>query len=142
MHIWFNDNIDISLQKEGAKNTLVENLGIEITEIGDDYLLAKMPVDSRTVQPMRLLHGGASVALAETIGSIASFLCVDTSKYYCVGQSINANHLKSAKEGSWVFGKAIPLHLGRRSHVWNINIHNESNDLVCVCRLTMAVITI
>ncbi|MCL4111630.1 UNVERIFIED_CONTAM: hypothetical protein GTU68_002046 [Idotea baltica] len=140
--IWFNKDFNISEYILMGQNTLVDHLGIEFTELGDDYLKAKMPVDFRTVQPMRLLHGGASVALAETMGSVASFLYVDTSKFYCVGQSINASHIKSAKEGEFVTGIAKPLHLGKKSHVWNIEIKNENNLLVCVCRLTMAIITV
>ena len=98
-----------------------------------------MPVDHRTVQPFRLLHGGASCVLAETLGSIASNLIVDPKKFYAVGQSINANHIRSAKEGDQaVKGIATPIHLGRQSHVWEINIYNEQGKLICVSRLTMA----
>ena len=123
-----------------SSNTLVEQLGIEHIEIGDDYLISKMPVDKRTHQPMGLLHGGASVALAETMGSIASVLCIeDMSKESIVGLEINANHLKSVRSG-WVYGTCKPIRVGRKIQVWNIEIKNEAGDLCCVSRLTVAVI--
>ncbi len=99
----------------------------------------KMPVDSRTHQPYGILHGGASCALAETVGSIASHLVIDTQKFYCVGLDINANHLRPAHHG-FVTAKATPLHLGRRTHVWDIKIYNENDKMVCVSRLTVAII--
>lgn len=116
-------------------------LGIEFTEIGTDYLIARMPVNERTTQPMGILHGGASVVLAETIGSIASNFYINASKkgQYCVGQSINANHIRPASKG-FVYAKCSPLHLGKTSHVWNIEIKNDEQKLVCQSRLTMAVI--
>jgi len=117
---------------------MVEHLGIELLEIGADFITAKMPVDHRTHQPLGLLHGGASVALAETLGSIAATLTVNTELHYCVGLEINANHIKSAREG-WVFGKAKPLHIGRKTQVWEIKITNEKEQLVCISRITMAV---
>ncbi len=120
-------------------NTMVEHLGIEITEVGPDFLCGKMPVDHRTHQPMGLLHGGASVALAETLGSIAATLQVDQSKYACVGLEINANHIKGVRSG-YVFGKATAQHLGRTTQVWEIRITTETGDLVCISRITMAVI--
>ena len=124
-----------------SKNTLAERLGIEFTTIGDDFLTAKMPVDHRTVQPMGLLHGGASVALAETLGSVASVLCIDDlTKLMPVGVEINANHLRSATSG-FVYGTARPLRLGRTLHVWNIEIQDEAGKLVCVSRLTVAVVS-
>jgi len=115
-------------------------LGIEFIEIGPDYLIAKMPVNERTTQPMGILHGGASVVLAETIGSIASNFYVTAEKKgkYCVGQSINANHIRPGKDQ--VFAKCSPLHLGRTSHVWSIEITNSDKKLICQSRLTMAVI--
>ncbi|MBT8190655.1 MAG: hotdog fold thioesterase [Saprospiraceae bacterium] len=117
-------------------NTLVEHLDIRFTEIGENYLVATMPVDKRTVQPMGLLHGGASVALAETIGSVASLLQLDdVVRYGVVGIEINANHLKSARSGL-VSGKVTPVRIGRRMHVWNIEIRNEQDELICVSRLT------
>ena len=115
-----------------------DHIGIEVTELGDDFIKARMPVDHRTKQPYGLLHGGASAVLAETLGSIGSALVVDHSKFYCVGIEINANHIRSAKEG-FVTGITTPLHLGRQIHVWEIKIYNEENKLVCVSRLTVAV---
>jgi 1,4-dihydroxy-2-naphthoyl-CoA hydrolase len=114
-------------------------LGIRFLEIGPDYLRASMPVNERTHQPFGLLHGGASVALAETVGSVASMLCVDTSQYMCVGQEINANHVRGIASGM-VTATARPFHLGSRSHVWHIEIRDESERLVCVSRLTMAIV--
>jgi 1,4-dihydroxy-2-naphthoyl-CoA hydrolase len=124
---------------ERSRNTLAERLGIRVTQIGPDYLRATMPVDSHTHQPMGILHGGASVALAETVGSLAANLCVDVEKYVCVGQEINANHVRSAASG-FVTGTARPFHIGGRSQVWGIEIRDESEKLVCVSRLTMAVV--
>jgi 1,4-dihydroxy-2-naphthoyl-CoA hydrolase len=121
-------------------NTLVTHLGIELTEMGDDYLTATMPVDLRTCQPARILHGGASVALAETLGSFAANGVVDSAKYVCVGQEINANHLRPVPEGGRVTGTARPFHIGARSHVWGVEIVNERNQRVCVSRITLAVI--
>lgn len=123
-----------------SKNTMVEHLGIEFVDFGDDYLEARMPVDHRTVQPMRLLHGGASVALAETLGSVAGVLSLeDQTKYSVVGVEINANHLRSATSG-WVTGKVIPLKVGRTMQVWQIKITDEKSRLLCVSRLTIAVV--
>lgn len=131
---------EISYLNSLNANTLGENLGIEFIEIGTDYLIAKMPVDHRTVQPYRLLHGGASVALAETLGSVASTLCIeDLSKKMAVGVEINANHLRPATKG-FVFGKVTPVRVGRAMHVWNIEITDERGKLVCVSRLTVAVV--
>jgi 1,4-dihydroxy-2-naphthoyl-CoA hydrolase len=116
-------------------------LDIEFTEVGDDYLVAKMPVDHRTIQPFRILHGGASVVLAETLGSVASVLCIaDMSKYQAVGVEINANHLSSAREGTVVYGTVRPIRVGRTMHVWNIEIKDERGKLVCVSRLTVAIV--
>lgn len=122
-----------------SANTLVSHLGIEFTEIGDDYLLAKMPVDHRTYQPLGLLHGGASVALAETLGSVAATLCVNRETQYCVGLEINANHIKSARDG-YVVGKVLPIHVGKRTQVWEIKITNSESELISISRITMAVI--
>ena len=138
MKIWKNDFTLEGLNNSG-KNCMVEHLGIEIIDFGDDYLTAKMPVDERTKQPMGLLHGGANVALAESLGSFASVLCVDMSKKTVVGLEINANHLKSATAG-FVYGTCKPIRVGRTVHVWNIEIKNENDELVCVSRLTVAVI--
>ena len=137
--IWFNKNNSIEYLKSFDSGTMEEYLGIEWTEVGEDYLKAKMPVDHRTKQPYGLLHGGASCALAETIGSMASFLVADHSKYYCVGIEINANHIRSAREG-YVTGIATPLHLGSSTHVWDIKIYDEKEKLVCVSRLTVAIL--
>ncbi len=130
---------DLEQFQEGSRNTLAEHLGIHVTEVGPDYLRATMPVNSHTHQPMGILHGGASVALAETVGSLAANLCVDSEKYVCVGQEINANHLRPIASGV-VTGTARPFHIGARSQVWGIEIRNEDGKLVCVSRLTMAVV--
>jgi 1,4-dihydroxy-2-naphthoyl-CoA hydrolase len=139
MSIWFKKDLSINDFELLGKDTMGEFIGIEWTEIGENYLKAKMPVDNRTKQPYGLLHGGASCVLAETIGSVASAMVVDHSKCYCVGLEINANHIRSAKEG-FVTGVAYPLHLGASTHVWDIKIHDEKNKLICVSRLTVAVI--
>ncbi|MEO9805966.1 MAG: hotdog fold thioesterase [Reichenbachiella sp.] len=122
-----------------SKDSMVDHIGIEFTEIGEDYLKATMPVDERTIQPLKLLHGGASVALAETLGSVAATMTVNPEEKYCVGLEINANHIKSAKSGK-VEGIARPLHLGKKTQVWEIKISNSDEQLVCVSRITMAVI--
>ena len=120
--------------------TMVDHLGIEFSAYGDDYLEATMPVDHRTVQPARLLHGGASVTLAETIGSVASYMCIENIEtHMAVGVEINANHLRPATHGR-VTGRVSPLRLGRKLHVWNIEIKDEQKKLICVSRLTIAVV--
>ena len=119
--------------------TLASHLGIEFTELGADYLKGRMPVDERTHQPHGILHGGASVALAETLGSVAAGLVVDPDKYRVVGQEINANHVRAVAQG-FVIGTARPIHIGKRSHVWEIRIVDEQDRLVCISRLTIAVI--
>jgi 1,4-dihydroxy-2-naphthoyl-CoA hydrolase len=119
--------------------TLIANLGILFTEIGEDFVRATMPVDGRTVQPYGLLHGGASVALAETLGSMGAAMCVDAAQYQVVGQEINANHVRAARSGL-VTGTARPAHIGGRTHVWSIEIVNDAQKLVCISRITMAVI--
>ena len=124
---------------ESIQNTMTSAIGIEITDIGDDFISGKMPVDDRTVQPFGLLHGGASAALAETLGSIAGGIKVYNNNETVVGIEINANHLKSARDG-WVYGKATPIRIGKKIQVWDIRITNESDVLVCVSRLTLAVI--
>ena len=122
------------------RDSIVALIGIEYVEKGDDYLIARMPVDARTVQPYGILHGGASVTLAETLGSIASFLTLDPSSNQTpVGIEVNANHIKSVKSG-WVYGKVTPVHLGRKTHVWDIRITDENKSLVCVSRLTVMII--
>jgi 1,4-dihydroxy-2-naphthoyl-CoA hydrolase len=134
----FNSSASLESLTKMSLNTMVEHLGIEFTAIGEDFIEAKMPVDHRTHQPLGLLHGGASVALAETLGSVASACCLDLSRQYCVGLEINANHIKSVKDG-FVFGTARPVHIGKRTQVWEIRINNEKKELVCVSRITMAV---
>lgn len=119
--------------------TAVASLGIEFTTIGDDFLCARMPVDARTIQPMGILHGGASVLLAETLGSCAASYCIDGATHYCVGLDINANHLRAVREG-WVSGRATSIHLGRSTQVWEIDIRDESHRRVCLSRITMAVL--
>lgn len=138
MSIW-RSLLPLETLNAGGAGTLMGPLGIEFTEIGGDFIRGTMPVDARTHQPFGLLHGGASVALAETLGSMGANMCVDSSRYLCVGQEINANHLKSVRSGH-VTGTARPLHLGTRSQVWSIEIVNDSGALVCVSRLTVAVI--
>lgn len=123
-----------------ANGTLLENLGIEFTEIGADFLKAQMPVDQRTIQPFKILHGGASVALAETVGSVGSFMIIDPEKYISVGLEINANHIKAAKNG-YVTAIGKPIHIGKKTHVWDIKINNELNQLVCISRMTVAIIS-
>ncbi|HIB79594.1 MAG: thioesterase [Candidatus Neomarinimicrobiota bacterium] len=134
-------NKNKALQKlnDFQKNTITEVLGIEITDFGPDYFCGKMPVDHRTVQPYGLLHGGASAVLAETLGSIAGGMQVNLETQSVVGVEINCNHLRSARDG-WVYGKATPVKIGRKIHVWNIEIKNEGDKLVAVSRLTLAVI--
>lgn len=138
MSIW---RIQTSVEqlREHARRTLAETIGIQVTEIGPDFLRATMPVNPRTHQPMGVLHGGASVALAETVGSLAANLCVDQALYACMGQEINANHLRPVSSGT-VTATARPYHIGKRSHVWGIEIRDEEDRLVCVSRLTMAVV--
>jgi 1,4-dihydroxy-2-naphthoyl-CoA hydrolase len=119
------------------KNTLVEYLGIEFLEIGDDFLKARMPVDRRTKQTTGILHGGASVTLAETLGSIAASYCIDRERKRIVGLEINANHIRPASEG-WVTGITKPIHIGTTTQIWEIKIYNEQDKLVCVSRLTVA----
>ena len=118
---------------------MVGHVGIEFTEIGDDYVVARMPVDRRTHQPTGLLHGGASVTLAETLGSMGAFMCVDPERYQVVGLEINANHVRGVTSG-WVTGTARPLHRGRTTQLWEIKIVDEAGKLVCVSRITMAVL--
>lgn len=122
-----------------SKNTLSGHIGIEFLEIGDDFLKDRMPVDYRTIQPMGILHGGASVALAETLGSVAAALCENPSERHCVGLEINANHVRSVRSG-FVYGVARPLHLGSSTQLWEIRITDGEDKLVCICRLTMAVL--
>ncbi len=122
-----------------SKGTIMDTLGITFTEIGDDFLTATMPVDHRTIQPMGLLHGGASVVLAETLGSVAATLCVDTEKQFCVGVAINANHVRAVCEGH-VRGTTRPVQVGLTMQVWKIDIHDADGNLVAVSRLTLSVL--
>ena len=138
MAIWFRRPTLEALTAQAA-GTLIEHLGIEFLEVGDDYLLARMPVDQRTVQPYGILHGGASVTLAETLGSAAAHWCVDNSQKMCVGLEINANHIRAVREG-YVSGVAKPLHIGASTQVWEIQIHGAQDKLVCIARLTLAVL--
>ena len=135
----FPSTYTVDMLNAASKDTLVANLGIEIIEIGTDFLLAKMPVDHRTKQPMGILHGGASVVLSETLGSLAASLLIDKSAEFSVGLEINANHIKSVKSG-YVFGKAIPIHVGRSTQIWQTDIRNEAGKLVCTSKLTVAII--
>ncbi len=138
MKIW---KVDVTLPAlaERSKNTLIDYVGIEFTEIGDDYLTARMPVDRRTIQPLGIMHGGSSCVLAETVGSTAANCCVELGKFYCVGLDINTNHIRSIREG-YVYGTARPYHLGKSTHVWHIEITNENKQLISVNRLTMMVL--
>lgn len=139
MKIWFTD-LNLKIINERGRNTMVEHLRVEFTEIGDDFLVARMPVDKRVHQPLGIMHGGASCVLAETVGSTAANYCVDLNKQYCVGLDINTNHIKSIREG-FVIGTAKPFHLGKTTQVWGIEIRDEQGKLISVNRLTMAVLT-
>jgi 1,4-dihydroxy-2-naphthoyl-CoA hydrolase len=138
MSIWFAPP-SLELIRRRPPTGLTAHLGIEITAFGDDWLQATMPVDERTHQPMGLLHGGASVALAETVGSVAANLCVDPARFWCLGQEINANHLRGVRRGL-VTGTARSVHIGGRSQVWQIDIRDDAAQLICVSRLTIAVV--
>ncbi|MEP7128312.1 MAG: hotdog fold thioesterase [Chitinophagales bacterium] len=131
--------IDIKELNEWHNNSMQQHVGIEFTEVGDDFLKATMPVDYRTKQPMGLLHGGASVVLAESLGSVACVLCIDSTTQTVVGLEINANHIKTARDG-FVTGIAKPIHLGRSTQVWEIKIYNEQEKLVCISRITNAIL--
>lgn len=136
----FTTSPDLSSINKFSKNTIAEQIGIEFTEIGNDYLVARMPVDHRTHQPFGILHGGASVVLAETLGSIASYLCLTNQQTQAaVGLEINANHIRAVKNG-FVYGKVSPIHVGKTTHIWNIDITNEEGKLVCKSRLTVMIL--
>ena len=139
MAIWFNKDLSLDHLRPLGKNTMAEYLDIEWSAVGDDFIKATMPVDHRTNQPYGLLHGGASCVLAETIGRVASAMVIDHEKFICVGLEINANHIRGIREGR-VTGIARPLHLGSSTHVWDIKIYDEREKLVCVSRLTVAII--
>ncbi len=138
MAIWKFDNITLESLTARNKGTMMEHLGIECIEVGNDFIKARMPVDHRTRQPMGLLHGGAHVALAESLGSIAANLCLDVTKEYALGLDINSNHLRAVQEG-YVFGIAKPIHLGSKTQVWEIKIYDENDKLLNISRLTMMV---
>lgn len=139
MAIW---HVNTTVEELNARSagTLVEHLGIECLELGDDYIKARMPVDRRTIQPAGILHGGASVVLAETLGSLAAFLCEDPDKKHCVGLEVNANHVRSMRSG-YVYGTARPIHIGSSTQLWEIKITDEQDRLVCISRLTLAVLS-
>ena len=139
MSIWFKKDLSIADFALLGKDTMGDYIGIEWAELGEDFLSARMPVDHRTRQPYGLLHGGASVALAETLGSVAAAMVIDSNKFYCVGLEINANHVRSAREG-YVTGIAKPIHMGASTHVWDIKIYDEREKLVCVSRITVAIL--
>lgn len=139
MAIWFHTP-DLDILNGLNQGTIHEVLGIRFTGFGDDFIEARMPADARTHQPHGILHGGASVVLAESLGSTGATLCVDNAHFYCVGQEINANHIRSVRDGE-VTGRAEPIHVGRRSQVWSIRIDDERGRLVCISRLTLAVLS-
>jgi len=141
MTIWFKDLSLEDIQRASSTPNLADALGIEFTDIGPDYLRGSMPVDERTRQPYGLLHGGASVALAETLGSFGCYLTLNPKTHYNVGLEINANHVRSVREGV-VTGTARPIHMGRTTHIWEIRIVDERDKLVCISRLTLAVLEI
>ncbi len=136
--IWKANNISLEIINNNSVNTIAEHLDIKFTEIGADFLKATMPVCSKTHQPYGLLHGGASAVLAETAGSVASWLSIDTANQICVGIEINCNHIKAKRNGI-VTATATPLHIGNTTHVWDIKIRDEQENLICVSRLTVAV---
>ncbi|MEZ7860236.1 MAG: 1,4-dihydroxy-2-naphthoyl-CoA hydrolase [Parasphingorhabdus sp.] len=131
-------NLDM-INDQMNKNTIVEWLGIQITEVGDDFLSGTMPADTRTFQPYGVVHGGANVVLAETLGSVAGAHVIDMSTTKCLGQDVNATHLRPVSSGL-VLGIAKPIHLGRRSHVWEIRLTNEAGKLTCISKLTLAIL--
>ena len=140
MKIWQKE-INLALVTDRAKNTMSDYLGIEFTDFGDDFLVARMPVNERTRQPLGIMHGGASCVLAETVGSTAAQFCVDYEKYYCVGLDINTNHIRSIREGD-VIATAKSFHIGKTTQVWGIEIKNKEDKLISVTRLTMAVLSL
>ena len=135
----FNPEISLELLNGKLNINMTQFLGIEYTEIGKDFITGKMPVNERTRQPFGVLHGGASVVFAESLGSLASNMIVNQETHYCVGLDVNANHVKGVTNG-FVYGKATAVHLGKRTHIWQIEITNDKNELVCTSRLTVAVL--
>lgn len=138
MSIWIRP-LDLEVLNKFSAKTLVSHLGIKMTAFGDDFLEGTMPVDDRTVQPFRLLHGGASCVLAESLGSIAASFCIDTKEFMAVGQHIEATHLRSATKGE-VTGRAKAIHIGRSSQVWRIEIFNDEGKMICDSKIIMAVV--
>lgn len=138
MGIWY---VDVTTDRlnQLSKNSMTDYLGIQFTEIGPDYLKATMPVDHRTVQPMGLLHGGASAVLAESLGSVGASLCLDARQKICVGLELNINYLKAVRQGK-VEGIARPIHIGRRTQVWEVKIYNDKQKLTAIGRVTLAVV--
>ncbi len=137
--IWFNKSLSVADLSGVTPDTMGQHLGMEFVDVGPASLKMRMPVDNRTHQPYGLLHGGASCALAETVGSVASFLVIDSTKQVCVGLEINANHVRGVRSG-FVTATATPLHLGATTHVWDIKINDDNGKLVCVSRLTVAIL--
>lgn len=138
MAIW-KTGVNLEIATERGKNTMSDYLGIEFIEVGDDFMVARMPVDHRHRQPIGIMHGGASCVLAETLGSTAAQYCVDYDQFYCVGLDINTNHIRSIKDG-FVIATAKPFHLGKSTQVWGIEIRDDIGKLVSITRLTMAVL--
>lgn len=139
MKIWHSE-LTLDILNNRGKNTMVSHLDIQFIDIGDDYLVARMPVDPRTHQPIGIMHGGASCVLAETVSSTAANCCVDIKTHYCVGLDINTNHIRSIRQG-FVIGKAKPFHIGKSTQVWGIDITDENNKLISVSRITLAVLS-
>ena len=135
----FNPGLTLDQLNQMTANNMLGHLGIQFTAVTDNSIEAKMPVDHRTHQPFGILHGGASVTLAETLGSVAATCCIDNSTQFCVGLEINANHIKSVREG-FVIGKVNPIHIGKKTHIWEIKITTEKNEMVCISRITMAIL--
>lgn len=139
MSIWFQKELSLQQFESFDQPDMAKHIGLQFSEVGDNYLKASIPVDERTKQPYGLLHGGASCVLAETLGSVASALVIDPEKFICVGLEINANHVRSARSGR-VTGICTPIHIGTSTHVWDIKIHDEREKLICVSRLTVAIL--
>ena len=139
MSIWHKKDLTLKDLEAFGKNPMGDHIGIRFSELGENYLKATMPVDERTRQPYGLLHGGASLVLAETLGSFASALVIDLEQFICVGQEINANHIRGVRSGL-VTGITKPIHIGSSSHVWEIKIYDEAEKLVCISRLTVAIL--
>ena len=139
MSIWFNKSLSLTDLNPLSPNTMAEYLGMQWVALGEDYIKMRMPVDDRTRQPYGLLHGGASCALAETIGSVASHFVIDPDRAICVGLDINANHVRGVR-GGYITATCTPLHIGASTHVWDIKIHDEREKLVCISRLTVAIL--